>query len=101
MEIFDELHSDESDKAQVPDGLLLSIPKVICLSCRFLINDNTFCSVTSIEVKDSEKEIECSSFKKKQCRGCGFLENGICVAFDGSTSKFPDDECDYDMRNFM
>jgi hypothetical protein len=84
----------EQEKAALP---------IRCLNCVHskLSDIGDYCEAAEILIDDLEKEISCDSFQRRQCKNCGFYEEGFCYAQDGKITKNPEDECMYDALEFL
>ena len=76
-------------------------PPRICINCQHS-NHFDWCSLNKAKIENLDAETDCPYFKILRCgEGCGFYENGLCCFRDAEIPKNPDDECEFDIREFM
>jgi hypothetical protein len=72
-----------------------------CFNCEHS-GQTDWCSLKEAMIEDLDAETDCPDFRKKLCgEDCGFYENGLCYFRDTEIPKNPDDECGFDVRQFM
>jgi hypothetical protein len=72
-----------------------------CFNCEHS-GQSDWCSLKEAQIEDLDVETNCPDVRKKLCgEDCGFFENGLCYFHDAEIPKNPDDECGFDVRQFM
>ena len=103
-EVQDHLQTSTTPSETYSETIRTYFSEVDCLNCVHggpSLDRGDFCEVAGDFIEDPEQTISCQSFTRKQCKDCGFYEDSFCIAKDGKIAKDPDDECEYDIREFM
>jgi hypothetical protein len=103
-EVQDHLQTSTTPPETSSETTQTYFSEVNCLNCVHngdSLDPGDFCQVAGDFIEDPEQKISCQSFQRKQCKDCGFYEDSFCVAKDGEIAKDPEEECEFDIREFM